>query len=62
MSNEGPSAGAMQIERHWIAIHGEKIVAKADTKERAAVAADHLGKTYFEVVAVPKGGVPSGPF
>lgn len=49
----------IQIERHWIAIRGERIVAKADTRERAAIAADQLGEEYSEVVAVPKHGVPS---
>lgn len=51
-----------QIERHWIAVRGDRVVAKADTKPRAATSADQLGEEYSEVVAVPKGGVPSGPF
>lgn len=62
MVSEDSSAGHSQMERHWIAVHGERIVAEADTEERAALAADHLGKTYSDVVAVPKGGGPSGPF
>lgn len=33
-------------------------MAKADTKDRAALAADHLGQDYQEVVATPKNGVP----
>lgn len=48
----------VQIERHWIAIRGERIVAQADTKERAGIAADQLGEEYSEVVAVPKNGLP----
>lgn len=50
------SSGGYQIERHWIAVSGDEIVAKADTKQRAAMAAEHLGETYTEVVAVPKMG------
>lgn len=52
----------VQMEREWIAVRGERIVAKADTQERAAVVAEQLGETYEQVVAVPKGGAPSGPF
>lgn len=55
-------SGDHQFERHWIAVRGDRVVSKADTQERAGIAAGHLGAEYSEVVAVPKGGVPNGPF
>lgn len=49
----------IQPERHWMAVNGEVIAARADTKDRARQAAEHLGNEYAEVVATPKNGVPN---
>lgn len=48
------------MEKEWIAVTlDDRIVGRGETKEEAAEDAD---EDYAEVVAVPKGGVPSGPF
>lgn len=47
----------VEIEREWMALRGDRIVAKGGTKEQARRAAEHLGREYLEVVAMPKGGV-----
>lgn len=51
-----------QMERQWIAVRGDRIVGKGNTEGQASRAATEMGEEYWEIVAVPKGGAPSGPF
>lgn len=44
----------IEIKKDWMAIRGDKIVAKGETKEQARMAAEHLGREYDKVVANPK--------
>jgi hypothetical protein len=51
----------VEIEKNWMAVSGERIVAYADTKERAEKAAKMLGVEYECIVADPE-PTPRGPF
>lgn len=48
----------IEIEKDWIAVRGERIVAKAGTKEQARRVAEHFDEEYDVIVAVPKRGTP----
>lgn len=44
----------IEIEKDWMAVKGDKIVAKGETKDQARRAAEHLDREYDKVVANPK--------
>lgn len=46
------------VDRDWLAVRGDTIASRADSKEHARRAADHLGNPYDEIVATPAGGIP----
>lgn len=44
----------VEIEKDWIAVRGERIVAKGRTKEEAQRVAEYFEEDYELIVAVPK--------
>lgn len=46
----------IEMDKEWIAVKGDMIMSKGNTKQQAKRAAEHLGMDYDEVVAIPKGG------
>lgn len=54
MSGDGVEGAVLQMDVEWGAVHGDRIVAKGNTKEQARRAAEHLDETYWEIIALPK--------